>query len=94
MTYYTFRFDCVLSDYNEYVDLDFYDCQPGNDLRYWKMWFDRETGVFDGDLFMSENTDECYEEERGATPEEVDAMWRVLPSEIKLRHSLWRKWRD
>lgn len=93
MTYYTYRFDCVLSDYNEYVDLDFYDEQPGNDLRYWKMWFDRDTGVFDGNLMMAENAEECFEEHRDVTEEEIEAMWRMLPGHIKLKHSLWRNWK-
>lgn len=91
MTYYTFRFDCVLSDCDGYVDLDFYDEQPGNDLRYWKMWFGRGTGVFSGDLFMSETVEDCFEEYRDAMPEEIEAMWRVLPSHIKLKYSLYRK---
>ena len=33
MTYYTFQFEGVCSDYMEYVDMDFSDKQPCNELR-------------------------------------------------------------
>lgn len=91
MTYYTFRFEGVCSDYMEYVDMDFSDTQPCSELRLWRMNFDRETGAFDGWLFLSENVEECGEEYRRADPEEIEDMWRVLPAEIKLKHSLYRK---
>ena len=91
MTYYTFTFDQVLTADEDYVDLDFYDEQPGNELRYWKMFFDRDLGVFGGYLFMSENVEECVEEYRDAMEEEIDAMWAVLPAEIKLKYAMIRK---